>query len=67
MDFKLENDYITLSQLLKACDFIYSGGQAKFFLQEHKVYVNGQPEQRRGKKLYKGDCIQIDEQRIEIR
>ena len=29
MEFELRDEYITLAQLLKACDVVYSGGQAK--------------------------------------
>ena len=32
MRFKLETEYITLAQLLKVCDVISSGGQAKEYL-----------------------------------
>lgn len=60
-EIKLKTPYITLGQLLKIADIISSGGQAKFFLQEHagKILVNGQPENRRGKKLYPDDLVEI--------
>ena len=32
MEFELKDEYITLAQLLKACDVVYSGGQAKEYL-----------------------------------
>ena len=32
---------------------------AKWFLQEHDVYVNGEVEDRRGRKLRDGDVINI--------
>lgn len=31
---------------------ITTGGQVKPFLLEHKILVNGDPENRRGRKLY---------------
>ena len=40
---------------------ISSGGMAKWFLEEHIVYVNGEEEQRRGKKLRHGDIIKLPE------
>jgi len=52
-------DFITLGQLLKVENIIENGGQAKFFLSEHLVYVNGEKESRRGRKLYMGDVVQI--------
>lgn len=38
---------------------IQSGGEAKFFLASHQVYVNQELEQRRGRKLYPKDVVQI--------
>lgn len=60
-DLKIDTEYITLGQLLKMTDAISSGGMAKWFLEEYAVYVNGEKEQRRGKKLYDGDKISIPE------
>lgn len=56
----LKTPYITLGQLLKIADFISSGGQAKWFLAENQVEVNGEPEARRGKKLYPADVVKIN-------
>ena len=56
---KINTDYITLQQLLKMTDIISSGGEAKYFLQENKVFVNGELENRRGKKLYKDYLIKV--------
>ena len=51
MRFKLETEYITLAQLLKVCDVISSGGQAKEYLNTNILYVNGIEENRRGRKI----------------
>ena len=45
-----DEEYITLNVLLKITDLIDTGGQAKFFLQNNTVYVNGELENRRGRK-----------------
>lgn len=66
MQFKLEDEYITLQQLLKACDVIQSGGQVKSYLEMTPVLVNGEPEDRRGKKLRKGDVVEAEGKKIEI-
>ncbi|GGG28241.1 hypothetical protein GCM10007425_23640 [Lysinibacillus alkalisoli] len=55
----IHDEFVTLGQLLKMTDAISSGGMAKWFLQEHIVYVNGEEENRRGKKLYPDDVINI--------
>ena len=40
---------ITLGQFLKTEGIIESGGQAKWFLQDVEVLINGSRETRRGK------------------
>ena len=57
----IETEFITLGQLLKMTDTISSGGMAKWFLSEHEVFVNGEPEDRRGRKLRANDTISIPE------
>ena len=54
--------FITLGILLKITGIIDTGGQAKYFLSENAVLVNGEEENRRGRKLYHGDEIQIRKQ-----
>jgi ribosome-associated protein len=55
----IDTEFITLGQLLKMTNAISSGGMAKWFLDEYIVYVNGEEEQRRGKKLRDGDVVKI--------
>ena len=63
-NIKLRKDepFITLGVLLKITGIIDTGGQAKFFLSENTVLVNGEEENRRGRKLYHGDKIQVQNQ-----
>lgn len=63
---KITTDYITLQQLLKMTDIISSGGEAKWFLAENKVLVNNEPEERRGKKLYKDYIIKVKNRTFKI-
>lgn len=60
MNIKINSEYITLGQLLKKADFIQSGGEAKFAVKEMDITVNGEQEDRRGRKLYAGDRLVID-------
>ena len=46
-----------LDQFLKWHNLVSSGGEAKFFINEGKVQVNGLIEKRRGRKLNNGDKI----------
>ena len=54
-----DEEYITLGVLLKIAGIIDTGGQAKFFLSENVVLVNGEEDNRRGRKLYRGDEIRV--------
>jgi ribosome-associated protein len=55
----IDTPTITLGQLLKKADIIATGGQAKHFLSEVDVKVNGERETRRGRKLAPGDTVEI--------
>lgn len=57
--FVLEKEIMTLTQFLKANDYISSGGEAKYFLSEYVVYVNNEQCLLRGKKLKSGDIVSI--------
>lgn len=67
MEFRLKDEFITLAQLLKACDIVYSGGQAKEYLASVDVYVNGEKENRRGKKIHRGDVVETNDIRIDVK
>jgi ribosome-associated protein len=58
-DVKIHGDTITLGQLLKKLNLLHTGGQAKQFLHEYRVTVNGETETRRGRKLNPPDQIEI--------
>ncbi|WP_080843610.1 S4 domain-containing protein YaaA [Cytobacillus gottheilii] len=58
-EIKIETEFITLGQFLKVADVIQTGGMAKWFLSEYEVYINGEQDQRRGRKLRAGDTIEI--------
>ena len=63
---KIDTEFITLGQLLKMTDWNSSGGEAKFAVKELKITVNGEKEDRRGRKLYPGDQISIEDKRYTI-
>ena len=54
-------EYITLGQFLKFARIIDEGGMAKGYLASHKVLVNQETENRRGRKLRPGDVVVLDE------
>ncbi|MDF2659257.1 MAG: domain protein YaaA [Paenibacillus sp.] len=57
---EITTEYITLGQFLKLADCISTGGQAKPFLLETAILVNDVAENRRGRKLYRDDRVQVE-------
>ncbi|MCJ8013071.1 S4 domain-containing protein YaaA [Paenibacillus sp. KQZ6P-2] len=57
----IHSEYIKLDQFLKLADCVPTGGMAKALLQEGQVLVNGEPEERRGRKLYPGDQVKVED------
>ena len=62
----INTPYVTLGQFLKLADIIQSGGEAKLYLANNKVLINGEEENRRGRKLKDGDIIKIKEKTYRI-
>ncbi|MBB5324133.1 ribosome-associated protein [Anoxybacillus tepidamans] len=60
-NIEITTETITLGQFLKLVQVIDTGGMAKWFLQTKEVYVNGERENRRGRKLKHGDIVDIRE------
>lgn len=60
------DDFITLQNVLKIENIIQTGGMAKLFLSENEVKVNQEKENRRGRKLYPGDIVELPGLKIEI-
>lgn len=59
INLRKDEQYITLQSLLQVGGVISTGGMAKIFLLENEVLVNGEREDRRGRKLYSGDKVQV--------
>lgn len=55
----INTPFITLGQFLKFSGIISSGSDAKKFLFEEIIKVNGELENRRGRKLFPGDIIEV--------
>ncbi|UOY00519.1 RNA-binding S4 domain-containing protein [Blastococcus sp. PRF04-17] len=53
-------DSIRLGQLLKLVDAVPTGAQVKDVLVAGGVRVNGEPEDRRGRQLRRGDVVSVD-------
>ena len=60
IQLKSDQEYITLQSLLKITDIISTGGMVKAYLAENEVLVNGELEDRRGRKLFPGDKVEVE-------
>ncbi len=63
---RLKDEYIKLGQALKAAGLADSGAEAKEFIKEGLVKVNGEVDLRRGRKLYPGDIAEFNGDIIKI-
>ena len=59
-------EYIELGNLLKVAGIIDTGGYAKVFLNEYEVYVNGERDTRRGRKVRRKDVVKVGKQEIVV-
>lgn len=58
-EITIQTPYITLGQMLKEAGIIDSGGAAKWYLKENTVVINGEDDNRRGRKLVAGDVVAL--------
>lgn len=62
----IDSEFITLTQFLKIEGFIGSGGEAKHFLIDNHIVLNDEEENRRGKKLYNNDVVELFDEKYLI-
>ena len=58
-EIKIYTEYVTLGLFLNLADIIQTGGEAKFFLSENRIIINGEEDNRRGRKLREGDVVEV--------
>ena len=65
--FELKDEFIELIRLLKATRIAQSGAEAKIFVEEGLVQLNGQPESRKRAKIRPGDIVTVDGNTIMVK
>ncbi len=55
----IKTEYIKLGQFVKFINLISNGSDIKSFLHQNTIQVNGEIENRRGRKLFSGDQVKI--------
>lgn len=66
MEIRIRDEFIKLGQALKLAGVVEDGVEAKFVIQDGLVKVNGETEERRGRKIYEGDMISFDGNEIKV-
>ena len=66
MEIKIRDEFIKLGQALKLAGVVVDGVEAKYAIQDGLVQVNGEVDQRRGRKVYEGDVITFEDQEIKV-
>ena len=65
-EIEVNTEIIKLDSFLKWCGACVLGSEAKIYIQEGEVRVNGEVELRRGKKLAKGDVVEFEGEEYKI-
>ena len=66
MEIKIRDEFIKLGQALKLAGVVEDGVEAKIVIQDGLVKVNGEVDERRGRKVYEGDVISFNGQDIKV-
>jgi ribosome-associated protein len=59
-EIKIQTEVIKLDSFLKWSGAVTLGSEAKLFIQNGEVKVNGEVETQRGKKLKAGDIVEFE-------
>ena len=65
-EVKINTEFIKLDSFLKWCGAVSLGSEAKMFIMDGEVLVNGEVCTQRGKKLYKGDIVEFNGESYEV-
>ncbi|WP_026883404.1 RNA-binding S4 domain-containing protein [Clostridium akagii] len=65
-EIKVETEIIKLDGFLKWSGIVSQGSDAKFYIKNGNVKLNGEIEIQRGKKLVKGDIVEFDGESYKI-
>ncbi len=63
---QIKDEFIKLGQLLKLANLVESGAMAKEVIEDGLVSYNGEVETRRGKKVYPGDIVEFNGERVTV-
>ncbi len=65
-EVEISKEPVELYKILKFEGLVSSGGEAKFVISEGQVFVNGQVETRKRKKIISGDIVVFGKEKMLI-
>ena len=65
-EIRIRDEFIKLGKLLKLADLVQDGVEAKYVITDGLVKVNGEMDDRRGRKVYEGDVVSYDGKEIKV-
>ena len=65
-EIKISTEFIKLDSFLKWCGEFAQGSDAKIFILDGNVKVNGEVELRRGRKLRSGDMVEFQNEKYKV-
>ena len=66
-EITIKDEFIKLGQLLKMAGLTSSGLDSKIVITNGEVKVNGEVRLERGKKIYHGDIVEFNNQKIKVK
>lgn len=66
MEVKIQTEFIKLDSFLKFCGAASLGSEAKMYVLDELVKVNGEICTQRGKKLYRGDIVEFNDETFRV-
>lgn len=65
-EIEISEEPIELYKILKFENWVASGGEAKHVISEGQVLVNGKVETRKRKKIFSGDVVEFEGNKIRV-
>ncbi|MBI5602754.1 MAG: RNA-binding S4 domain-containing protein [Deltaproteobacteria bacterium] len=66
-EIEISEEPIELYKTLKFENWVASGGEAKHVISEGQVMVNGKVETRKRKKIFSGDVVEFEGNKIRVK
>lgn len=66
LEIQLDQQPIELCKLLKIADLVTGGGEAKVVISEGYVFLNGEVEYQKRKKIYHNDVVEFNGEVIQV-